>query len=229
MKGLLLFLGAFFAMSTAHAGPLNWNDFSHTVGISITKQGGSTTCSGILVAPKVVLTAAHCIEGLKEAWVTTGRKITDRPRVRSVDTRTHPGYRGNLPGGSVDLGLIFLARPLLERLVPTPVMEVQEALTFERIGFGGRDGQNVRTWIVSFYDGRFGDYVRARDELGVLGDSGGPVFQRGPTGLGLVGVHTGREIGPSGALTNVSFIQPLAAKEWAWVTETLRTTRPPQS
>lgn len=202
----------------AGAQQVNWSEFSQTVGISVEKSGGRTMCSGILLTSRVVLTAAHCVDGYLSARVTTERRI-DVPADAFVDVeraQMHPGYRGNLPGGSVDVGLFFLATPILG---PEPLIgELDPRLPFERIGFGGRNGSNVRTWILSFYEGTFGAYLRARDELGVLGDSGGPVFQRHPTeGLRLIGIHTGREIDATGALTAISYVQPLDAEVRAWL------------
>lgn len=177
-------------------------------------------CSGILLSPHVVLTAAHCVDGYLSAQVTTDRWIGGAPEsfVDVASAQTHPGYRGNLPGGSVDIGLFFLAKPLFEMVPEVLIAELDPRLPFERIGFGGRNGSNIRTWILSFYEGEFGSYLRARDELGVLGDSGGPVFQRHPTlGLQLIGIHTGREIDPTGALTAVSYVQPLDAEVRGWL------------
>lgn len=204
----------------ASAQQVNWSEFSQTVGISVEKSGGRTMCSGILLAPRVVLTAAHCVDGYLSAQVTTERRI-DVPAEAFVDVESalmHPGYRGNLPGGSVDVGLFFLAAPIHQAKLETPIADLDPRLPFERIGFGGRNGTNVRTWIVSFYESSFGAYLRARDELGVLGDSGGPVFQRHPsTGLQLIGIHTGREIDPTGALTAISYIQPLDPGVRTWL------------
>ncbi len=210
-------------MATAEAQNVDWREFSHTVGISIEKAGGETTCSGVLLSPTVVLTAAHCVDGYLKARVTTERSLR-KQNIKFIDVNRgamHSSYRGNLPGGSVDVGLFFLKNPIINEFNPTQTGTTMTDLPFERIGFGGRSGENIRTWILSFYEGEFGDYLRARDELGVLGDSGGPVFQRQKEGLVLVGVHTGREIGTNGQLTNISYIQPLTAKVLSWVSSEL--------
>jgi V8-like Glu-specific endopeptidase len=220
---LLAFCGVFLFMTTAEAQKVDWREFSHTVGIAIEKAGGTTTCSGILISPTVVLTAAHCVDGFLKARVTTERSLRkqDVKFIEVTRGSMHPGYRGNLPGGSVDVGLLFLKEAIQNEFNPTQIGTLVTDLPFERIGFGGRAGENIRTWILSFYEGEFGDYLRARDELGVLGDSGGPVFQRQKEGLRLIGVHTGREIATSGQLTNISYIQPLTSKVLGWVTSEL--------
>ncbi len=202
---------------------MEWSEFSATVGIRVTKSGGPTTCSGVLLSPKVVLTAAHCVDGFLSADVTTASDLSSGAAYTSVQKgELHPGYRGNLPGGSVDIGLFILTQPIPGPLAYPQLGFVDEDRNFERIGYGGRSGQNSRTWVTSTFELWFGNYIKARDELGVLGDSGGPVYQRQNGKLMLVGVHTGRSISSRGELEPYSFIQPLGSEIVKWITHQLQ-------
>ncbi|WP_171817905.1 trypsin-like serine protease, partial [Pyxidicoccus fallax] len=64
------------------------------------------TCTGTLVAPRVVLTAAHCVENadaprvLSVVFAPEVARALPAERVRTVEGRLHPGWRA----GVNDLG-----------------------------------------------------------------------------------------------------------------------------
>ncbi|MBY0516784.1 MAG: S1 family peptidase [Bacteriovoracaceae bacterium] len=197
---------------------VDWNEFNTSVGILVQKAGGVSTCSGVLLSPTVVLTAAHCVDGFISAKVSNSENLSTSLSYTGVKRgEMHPGYRGNLPGGSIDVGLFHLEAPYPLNLNYPKISDVNELLPFERIGYGGRSGRNVRTWVDSVFQVWFGSYIKVTDKLGVLGDSGGPVYQRQNNVLKLIGVHTGRVIGMSGNLESTSFVQPLGKKEMDWI------------
>lgn len=198
---------------------MKWKDYAASVGISVKKPMFTTTCSGVLLTPYVVLTAAHCVDDFVSAQVTTAPRLQDGVMAHEVVRGLiHPGYKGNVVGKSVDIGLFFLATPVKTPFDPPILAAVNPKLRFERIGYGIRNGRNVRTWVTSFFQKWFGGYVKATDVYGMGGDSGGPVFQRQQAGLRLVGVHTGREV-KDGELARASYIQTLGESEITWIRE----------
>mgnify|MGYP003392989908 CR=1 FL=1 len=198
---------------------MKWKDYAASVGISVKKPMFTTTCTGILLTPNVVLTAAHCVDDFISAQVTTAPRLADGVLAHEVVRGVmHPGYKGNVVGKSVDLGLFFLATPIKTDFEAPILAAVNPKLRFERIGYGIRNGRNVRTWVTSFFQKWFGGHVKTTDEHGMGGDSGGPVFQRQPSGLRLVGVHTGREV-RGGKLAQSSYIQTLGESEITWIRE----------
>lgn len=130
-------------------------------------EGETLACTGALVAPEVVLTAAHCLES--RMWV-------DGAEVDGL--RPHPSWDADAPG-LWDLALLYLADPRDEApltLGPTP------ALTdpVRHVGLGLAEGDEAHVLraadaeVVNLFD-----QVLATLELDgspCSGDSGGPVL-----------------------------------------------------
>lgn len=93
----------------------------------LSSRGG--VCSGVVVAPDVVLTAAHCATNASEYRVhyrEGGEPVLIAPTAGAV----HPGYdRGALKGRrrSVDLALLRLPEPLPTRFAPATLSETAPA------------------------------------------------------------------------------------------------------
>jgi V8-like Glu-specific endopeptidase len=129
----------------------------------------------------------------------------------------HPGYQGNVLNKTIDISLMFLAKPLVARPAELLIANYDRNLTFQRIGYGLRSGRNVRTFITSELFREFEEYISVRDVYGFPGDSGGPVYQRMNGVLRLIGIHTGRAINPSGTYRDLSYVQRVGNRELAWI------------
>ncbi len=137
-------------------------------------------CSGVVVAPTVVLTAAHCGQNITRVMVG-GNKVLPcldagarQIGVRAV--RIHPGYRAR-PYHENDITVLILAAP--SNVPPTPLAtigELQAATDLELVGFGYNDP--VRPL-------GFGDKRRVVAPLGPIQLSSGDDLGRLPSVLGF--------------------------------------------
>jgi hypothetical protein len=85
----------------------------------LSSRGG--VCSGIVLTPEVVLTAAHCLKGASEHRVHFRGATGDPVLIAPAAQLAHPGYDAGAVAGrrrSIDLALLRLPEPLPARFSP---------------------------------------------------------------------------------------------------------------
>jgi hypothetical protein len=109
-------LAAFGGPAAAIVGPARDGDgYADRIVMVLARQGGrQSICTGVALAPRLVLTAAHCLAGAADTLVAIRAGGRTTP-VEVEATLRHPAYDSAAPRArriSIDLGLVRLAKPL---------------------------------------------------------------------------------------------------------------------
>lgn len=194
---------------------------THSVGI--TDIQGQRVCTGVIVADKYILTAAHCVKGSVENLIITfGTDIFHEAFSVGVQ-RVHvsSNYIQRAERNREDIALVELAGRIPYSYSPVKIMPDSSSLAPETslvvVGFGIYRFAKpmlsgiLRSVVVRLSEPKYSDtefYVRQGDYVGAcLGDSGGPVYINLENKLYLVGITSrGASDCSHSIFTNTRFI-----------------------
>lgn len=157
-------------------------------GVMLVTRSGM--CSGIVVAPDAVLTAAHCVAGKAEYRVHFRDEAGEPVLMAPAATAIHKGYNPSAIQDrrpSVDLALVRLSEPLPARFEPASLLTMPPvkgaAIVVGGYGITGRNDARSTgrfrvasaTAIEPYGPSRILLWGEGRDAGACEGDSGGPM------------------------------------------------------
>jgi secreted trypsin-like serine protease len=195
-----------------------WDKYNSSLLIEVIRSSGVFTCTGVAVSSKLILTAAHCLEGpVKRVRVFTQDRYDPEEFSMAIkDYELHPLYDSRSSLYVSDLAKLSLVEPLPPTIKIHSIHGDKKIFgRLLRFGFGQRDGYNIRTLTTPSLKKVNPDeeVVELFDEYSRSGDSGGPVFLENGDKVTLLAIHSTFSHGPQG---NYS-LNPLLAPHLSWI------------
>jgi hypothetical protein len=226
-----------FASARALVGAEPDSRFADRVAMVLIRGGGEAGfCTGLVLSPRILLTAAHCLRPLRDMAVHY-RDAAGAPVIIPVDAAiAHPLYRADAIQAralSIDLALIRTARPLPPRFTPAPIAEGGPPPVGTRAivsGYGAArendwpSGGTLRSVTLAVREPASNVLIWAADPAGraagaCSGDSGAPIWSAdGTRAIAIVAWAQGPHGRGCGGLTQGPLLAPLKG----WIEETER-------
>lgn len=192
---------------TGGATETNYTEWRGVVGLILE---GRYVCTATLIAPDILVTAAHCIYSTKKGYdyscadiaVTGGSHLVNAPVTVGdcADIRLHEAWTGSFQDGVVDLALIRLTSPAAQEYYPLRTDDTALEEQGIVVGYGFLDPDDSATLA---YHRKGNTRIIGKElvygmhliELGgesgtCSGDSGGPLFTMNGDRYEMTGVTT---------------------------------------
>lgn len=196
----------------------DWETFNSSLLIEVTRSNAVFTCTGVAVSEKIILTAAHCLEGeIKKVRIFTQEAYD--PKQTSLDIasfKLHPTYHPEQSKSHSDVAKIVMKEKLPTFIKIHPIFKGTSIKgEIYRFGFGGRNRKNIRTVITPMFKKMNfeEEIIELHDTFSKSGDSGGPIFIKNGNQIEIIAIHSTYSHGPKGHYS----LNPLLSPYIPWI------------
>jgi V8-like Glu-specific endopeptidase len=185
---------------------------------------GGGLCSGAVIAPRVAMTAGHCVDGASQWTVKTPYSLeSNQPQVRkaSGSWTEYQSWGGQVNPNTVDVALLFFDQglaftmPWWPKIQNTKLPNGSKVINVGRINNGQLSYSNLYVGPpISITASQSFPFDYDAQEIIQSGDSGGPVFLTGGKPHTIAAVNSGAGGGEILARTDVVYdkIQQMIAQ-----------------
>ncbi len=195
----------------------NWDKFNSSLLIEVTRGTDVFTCTGVAISDKIIVTAAHCLDGaVTKVKIFTGEVYDPKAAFLEVSNfKVHPDYNPKNSNYRNDIAKITLKEKLPAFIHLTPIHQGPSVIgQLYRFGFGAREKKNVRTVITpTFKEISTEGILLLNDTFSRSGDSGGPVYLENYMGITVMAIHSTLSSGPGGKYS----YNPLLSHYLSWI------------
>jgi secreted trypsin-like serine protease len=158
----------------------------------LNSAGLTQGCSGVMVTPTRVLTAAHCMPaGTQQMAAVQWKSDGNRSFVYATTWVAHPGYTSNGEGLQNDVGVVTLKSGMSNPTMPLLVSSASKKGDEVFIAGWGDPGQTLAVGyarITKVTESHIGYVYTGQASNTCSGDSGGPAYRAIGGPAGVVGI-----------------------------------------
>ncbi len=173
------------ATATSLAAITNGTPTDADLGVAALVKGGTLVCSATLVAPRVLLTAAHCVPDGATPDAVFGSTVAGGKLLHILAVKRHPSFDETKLTDDVAMALLDDVAPLGAKpwpLPPTPLDASSVGLALRLVGFGAMGPNDTTPALKRVGTARVASIGATDFQLAAApsqtcsGDSGGPAF-----------------------------------------------------
>ncbi|QCB47362.1 trypsin-like serine protease [Hydrogenophaga sp. PAMC20947] len=177
--------------------------------LSLGSEGQTQSCTGTMLTPTRVLTAAHCmLSGTQRMAVVQWQTNGNSALVYATAWVAHPGYTTNGDGLQNDAGVITLKSAMSNPTMPLLVSSTSTKGDEVFIAGWGDPGQSLAVGyarITKVTESHLGYVYKGQASNTCAGDSGGPAYRSAGGPVGIVGVTSSGSVDGCGDGDNSLF------------------------